>query len=83
VGQRQLYAGRHWHVVAVDLVSPMPSTPRDNNWILMLTDHFNRWADALAILDALVPTVAEAMDQHVFCYLGLPEQIHCDQGAQF
>jgi len=42
VGQRRLYAGRPWQVVAVDLVGPMHLTPRDNNWILMLTDNFNR-----------------------------------------
>jgi len=49
----------------------------------VLTDHFNRWADALAIPDASAPTVARARDQHVFCYFRLPEQIHTDQGAQF
>jgi len=27
--------------------------------------------------------VARALDQNLFCYLGLPEQIHTDQGAQF
>jgi len=51
--------------------------------MLVLTDHFMRWADALAIPDASAPTVARAPDQHVFCYFGLPEQIHSDQGAQF
>jgi len=27
--------------------------------------------------------VARVLDQHVFCYFGLPEQINSDQGAQF
>jgi len=49
----------------------------------MLMDHFTRWADALAIPDTTAPTVAQVLDQHVFCYLELPEQIHTDQGAQF
>jgi len=44
-GQRRLYAGRPWLVVAVDLVRPMPSTPRGNSWILVLTDHFTRRVD--------------------------------------
>jgi len=82
-GRRRLYAGRPWQVVAVDLVGPMPLTPRGNSWILVLTDHFTSWADALAIPDASAPTVARVLDQHVFCYFGLPEQIHSDQGAQF
>jgi len=69
--------------VAVDLVGPMLLSARGNTWILVLTDHITRWADALAIPDATAPTVARALDQNVLCYFGLPEQIHTDQGAQF
>jgi len=82
-GRRCLHAGRPWQVVAVDLVGPMPTTVKGNNWILVLTDHFTWWADALAIPDASAPSVARALDQQVFCYFDLPEQIHSDQGAQF
>jgi len=82
-GRRRLYAGRPWQVVAVDLVRPMPLTPRWNCWILVLTDHFTWWADTLAIPDASAPTVARVLDQNVFCYFGLPEQLHLDQGSQF
>jgi len=82
-GRRRLYAGRPWQVIAVDLVGPMPITPRGNSWILILTDHFTRWADALAIPDASAPIVARGLDQNMFCYFGLPEQLHSDQGAQF
>ena len=49
----------------------------------MLTDHFTRWQDALALPDATAPTVATALDERVVCYFGLPEEIHTDQGAQF
>jgi len=61
----------------------MPMSVRGNNWILVLTDHFMRWADALAIPDTSAPTVSRALDQQVLCYFGVPEQIHSDQGAQF
>jgi len=82
-GRRRLYAGQPWQIVAVDLVGPMPLSARGNTWILVLMDHFTRWADALAIPDATAPTVARALDQNVFCYLGLPKQIHTDQSAHF
>ena len=48
-----------------------------------MVDHFTRWQDALAISDATATVVATALDERVFCYMGLPEQIHTDQGAQF
>lgn len=37
----------------------------------------------LVLPDATAPVVAWALDEKVFCYMGLPEQIHTDQGAQF
>jgi len=44
-------------------------------------DHFTRWADALALPDASASTVARVLDQNVFCYFGLPGQLHLDHGA--
>ena len=61
----------------------MPETDRRNKWILVLTAHFSRWQDAIALPDATAETVATALDERVFCYFGLPEQIYTDQGTQF
>jgi len=79
----RFHTGRPWQIIVVDLVGPIPTSERGNNWILLLTDHFTWWADALAIPNASAPTVAKALDQNVFCYFGLLEQIHTDRGAQF
>ena len=82
-GRQRLFAGRPWQKVAVDLVGPMPETSRGNKWILVLMDHFTRWQDAIPLTEATAPVVASTLDERVFCYLGLPEQLHTDQGAQF
>ena len=83
-GSRQrLYTGRPWQKVAIDLVGPLPRTKRGNQWILVLSNHFTRWQDAIAIADATAPTVATVLDEKVFCYFELPEQIHSDLGRQF
>ena len=81
-GRQRLHAGRTWQKVAVDLVGLMPETARGNRRTLVLVEQFTRWPDALAIPDATAPVVAAALDKRVFCYMGLPEQIHTDQGAQ-
>jgi transposase InsO family protein len=81
--RQRLYAGRPWQKVAIDLVGPLPETERRHRWILVLTDHFSRWQDAIPLVDATAPCVAAALDERVFCYFGIPEQIHTDQGAQF
>ena len=81
--QQRLFCGRPWQKVAIDLVGSLPPTQQGNQWILVLTDHFTRWQDALAIPDATAPVIASALDNRVFAYLGLPEQLHTDKGAQF
>ena len=82
-GTRHLYSGRPWQWVAIDLVGPMPLTPRGNRWILVLSDHFTRWAEALPIPDATTPSVASALHTEIFSRFGIPEQLHSDQGTQF
>ena len=81
--RQRLFAGRPWQKVAIDLVGPLPETPRTNRWVLVLSEHFTRWQDAVAIPDASMPVIAEALERQVFAYHGVPEQIHSDQGAQF
>ena len=81
--QGPLWVGRPWQKVAVDLVGPLPVTPRGNKWIMVLTDHFTRWQDALPLTDATAPVVAEMLDARVFSYFGIPEELHSDRGAQF
>ena len=51
--------------------------------ILVLADHFTRWQDAIPLPDGTLPTIADALKKHVFTYLGLSEELHSDQGAQF
>jgi transposase InsO family protein len=81
--QRRLFAGRPMQVLSVDLVGPLSITPRGNKMILVVSDHFTRWRDALPIPDGTAEVVARALDTRIFSYFGLPERIHTDQGAQF
>jgi len=60
----------------------MPLSAKGNTWILVLTDHYPV-GRCSGYSRCNSPTVARALDQNVFCYLELPEQIHTDQGAQF
>jgi len=57
----------------------MPQSARGSNWILVLANHFTRWADALIIPDVPTPTVTWALDEREFCYFRLLGQIHMDQ----
>jgi len=76
VGRRRPHIGRLWQIVAVDLVGPMPTSERGITGILVLTDYFTWWADALTLPDVSASTVARTLDQNLFWYFGKPEQIH-------
>ena len=60
----------------------MTPTPKRNTTILILSDHFTRWRDALPVQNGSAEGIAETMEER-FYYLKVPECIHTDQGAQF
>ena len=83
VGRQRLFAGRPWQVVSIDLVTPLTETSRGNKAILVLSDHFTKWRDAIPIPNGTAEVVADVLDQRVFSYFGLPERIHSDRGTNF
>ena len=81
--RNHLHAGRPWQTVAIDLCGPLPITECGNTQILVIADHFTRWYDALPLPNGSAEVVAKALDERIFCYFGVPEEIHSDQGRQF
>jgi len=69
--------------VSIDLCGPLPETQDQNTIILVLTDHFTRWSDAIPPPDGKATIVARALDKRVFSGFGIPEIIHSDPGSQF
>ena len=49
---------KHWAQVGMDLIGPMPKTPRGNQYIITLTDYFSKWAEAAALMDKTAHGVA-------------------------
>jgi hypothetical protein len=80
---RKLFAGRPWQILSIDLVGPLSLTPRGNRMILVLSDNFTRWKDAIAVPDGTAEVIARVLEERVFSYFGMPERIHTDQGSQF
>ena len=76
--RQRLQAGCPWQVLSVDLVVSLTPTPRRNTTILVLSDHFTRRRDALPAQNGSAETIAETLEERVFCYLEVPERIHTD-----
>ena len=43
----------------MDLIGPMPETPRGNKYIVTLTDYFSKWAEAAPLPDKSAIGVAK------------------------
>jgi len=70
-------------IVAVDILSGLPTTPGGMKYILVLTDYFTKWASAFPLPDAEAATCMRAMYDGFFSIFGLPCQLHSDQGKNF
>jgi hypothetical protein len=69
--------------VAVDILGPLPITSSGNKYLLVLTDYFSKWAEALPLPNQEAQTIADALLDHVFTRFGMPSELHSDQGRNF
>ena len=69
-------------LVAVDVLSGLPSTPEDFKYVLVVTDYFTKWAEAYPLKDSEALTCMRALYNGFFSQ-GLARQLHSDQGKNF
>ncbi len=69
--------------MAIDLLGPLPESKQGNRYIVCTGDYFTKWVTATPLPNQEAKTVADALVTHVFCPLGLPRQLHSDQGRNF
>lgn len=60
-----------------------PWLKRGNRYILVIVDYFTKWTEAFAIPDHEAETVAKKLVHEFICRLGVPIQLHSDQGRNF
>uniref|UniRef100_A0A672GGI4 Gypsy retrotransposon integrase-like protein 1 n=1 Tax=Salarias fasciatus TaxID=181472 RepID=A0A672GGI4_SALFA len=69
-------------LVCIDFLSLEPDSQGYAN-ILVVTDHFTRYAQAFPAKDQKATTVAKILCERYFVHYGLPARIHSDQGRDF
>jgi hypothetical protein len=72
-----------WDMLAVDLMGPLPTTPRGNTQLLVVVDHFSKWVELFPIRKATAFAVAQKLENEVFCRWGAPSSLLSDNGKQF
>ena len=73
---------RPMELLCMDFLKIEPDS-RDTRNVLVITDHFTRYAFAIPTRDQTATTVAKALWEKVFIHYGFPERLHADQGRDF
>lgn len=69
--------------IGVDLLGPLPVTPRGNKYIMVAQDYFSKWVEVYAIPDGTAETCANVLVNEFLSRFGMPLSIHTDQGRNF
>ena len=74
--------GQAFDKISMDIVGPLPRTPRGARYILTTCCYATRYPKAIPLKNELAETVADALLE-IFSRLGIPKQIMSDQGTNF
>ena len=66
------------HVVAVDIMEPLPESTSRNSYVLVASDYFTKSVEVYTIPNQEASTVTRKLMEEMFCILSPP-----DQGRQF
>ena len=73
-----------FELVTFDIMGPIaPVTAEGNRYILVMLDHFTKWAEAFALKDQKAQTVANIIFSEYICRHGCPRRFLSDQGTNF
>jgi len=61
----------------------LPTSDQGNNYLLVMTEYFTRWVEAIPIKTKEAITVAGVIYRDIFCRYGAPTSILTDQGSEF
>ncbi|KAI5087043.1 hypothetical protein C0J45_24413, partial [Silurus meridionalis] len=77
-----IIATRPLELVCIDFLSVEPDSSNTKD-ILVITDHFTKYAVAVPTPNQKARTVAKSLWDHFFVHYGIPEKLHSDQGPDF
>ncbi|WVZ58281.1 hypothetical protein U9M48_008564 [Paspalum notatum var. saurae] len=72
---------RGWGMDMIGQVNP--PTSKGHKWILVATDYFTKWVEAVPMKNVTAKDVVNFVKAHIIYRFGIPQTITTDQGAVF
>ena len=73
--------GGPWQMLAADILE-VPVSRHNNRYLLVVTDYFTKWAEAVPLRDQTATSISAAVIK-ICCSFGIPNVLHSDQGRNF
>ena len=72
-----------FHMVAIDVIGPLPETDKGNKYIVTLMDYYTKWPEAYATKDQKASTIVDLLHDRIIPTHGVPRVIITDRGPSF
>lgn len=69
--------------IAVDVLGPLPTTARGHKYVVVISDYFTKWVEAIPTVCQEATVIADILIDAVISRFGVPLEIHSDQGRNF
>ena len=80
---QKVLAAAPMDLVAVDVLSGLPTATDGSKCILVAVDYYTKWVEAYSLPNEEASTCMKALYEGFFARFGFPQQLHSDQGRNF
>ena len=67
--------------IAIDVLGPLPVTPRGNEYVVVCTDYMTKWVEAFPTQKNDSEVIARVLVEGVVCKHGCPRSLLTDRGS--
>ena len=72
-----------FHTWGLNLIGPIHLPSNGYIWILVATEYFTKWVEAIPLKRATGLAMANFIKEHILCRFGIPYKIVSDNGTPF